>query len=161
MLLMRTRWRLISLTLSDKLHRAFSMSVSLFEGPYRRSMIRNMEQVWRELNGFGVLGAKLIPELRLNRLRRTANDKWSDQSEIIRDCGGQWREQSIWEAYRINVLIVMFSSIYVTFLILGLLKRNWVSNVGILQKVRLKPSTNAALNAISAVGPSSWQSNVL
>lgn len=40
-------------------------------------------------------------------------------------------------------------------------KKNWVSNVDILQEVWLKTSTNATLNTISVVGPSSWQSNVL
>lgn len=81
--------------------------------PVWRSMIRNMEQVRRELNGFGALGAKLIPALRLKRLWRTADDKWTDLSEIILECGSQSRAQSIWEAYRINVLIVKFSSNYV------------------------------------------------
>lgn len=86
--------------------------------PPSRSLKVNDKQVWRELNGFGVVGAKLIPTLRLQRLWRTADDEWTDLSHNT--SGSQFRAQSFCETYRKNLLIVKFSSDMYIVLILEL-----------------------------------------
>lgn len=58
-------------------------------------MIRNMEHVWRELNGFGGVGAKLLPALRLKRPWRATYDKSTDLSEVILECENQFRAQNL------------------------------------------------------------------